>query len=71
MIALVATISQQVPRQTKSFTRVRHITKNISDAQQFKLPEDPPPGSVTTSAQMTAEATKIDAETLPAGSTVP
>ena len=70
MVALLSTVSQQVPRQTKSFSRVRRITKDIGEAEKFKLPDDPLPGSVTTNAQMTTEATKIDAEALPAGSAI-
>lgn len=71
MIALLATVSQQVPRQNKSFTTVRQISKNISAAEHFQLPDDPPPQSVTTTAEMTSQATRIDAEELPAGSSAP
>jgi hypothetical protein len=64
-LALLGDIPQQAPRQQTAFKSVQHIAKNISDAERFKLPDDPAPGSLTTNAQMTFHAKAIDDEPNP------
>jgi hypothetical protein len=61
-IRFLDTVGEQAPRQTRAFTTVRRIARNIAEAERFKLADDPAPDSVTTTPQLTLAFTKIDAD---------
>ncbi len=64
MVTFLKCVIDQAPRQTRSFTTVRRIAKNIADAEHYQLAEDPPADSVTTTAQMNVAVAKIDADNM-------
>ncbi len=65
--AFLNCVTEQVPSQTQSFTTVRHIAKNIADAEHYQLSPDPSPESLSSTTTMKIAAQKIDADIPPEG----
>jgi hypothetical protein len=59
-IAVLGAVVQQIPQQTKSFTTVRGIVKNIAKAEKLTLAADVSPDKVKDQAALISSAKEIE-----------